>query len=276
MPPITNSPSDATLLRERHFDAAGVVCDYDGLGRSPEGERLATALLGLEAFDPRRASIPALAGFWLNVYNASSLAAALEAERGGDLHRIAGYFERGRVRVAGLAYSLDDIEHGLLRGNEPRHGSLRGPLGRDDPRLDFTPLIYDERMHFALYTACRSTPALRIYHAGRLEAELELATREYLRRTVRIEDEGAGGVGRSRPDCAGRAASEAGETLAVGAASKNGCAAASSRSQSKPATSCSTRWVGRIVRPSVSRRTKVVITYSARGSSPPCARRRSR
>jgi len=195
---MTNADTPAQTLtaalqavRERHFDAAGVACYYDGLARSPERGRLASALAGLEGFDPRRAPIPALVGFWLNAYNACSLMAALEAEPGTELHRLDGYFGRERVRVAGLSYSLDDIEHGLLRGNEHKHGSLRGPLARDDPRLAFTPLIYDERMHFALYSACRSSPALRVYHAGRLEAELEQATREYLRRNVRIEDEGA-------------------------------------------------------------------------------------
>jgi hypothetical protein len=177
--------------RERHFDAAGTVCDYAGLRRSPERQALAEALVALEGFDPRRAPIPGPIGFWLNAYNACVLMAALEAEPGREVNRIEGFFERERVRVAGLAYSLDDIEHGLLRGNAHKQGRLRGPLARDDPRLAFTPLIYDERMHFALYAACRSTPALRAYHAGDLEAELERAAREYLRRTVRIEHDGA-------------------------------------------------------------------------------------
>lgn len=189
--PADTLSSALQAVRERHFDAAGLVCDYDALGRSAERERLDEALLGLERFDPRRAPIPGPVGFWLNAYNACSVVAALEVERGGDLHRVSDYFERGRVRVAGLAYSLDDIEHGLLRGNEHKHGSLRGPLARDDPRRAFTPLIFDERMHFALYSACRSTPALRVYHGGQLENELEQATREYVLRTVRIEDEGA-------------------------------------------------------------------------------------
>lgn len=178
-------------VRERHFDAEGLACDYAGLAGSPEHERLAAALLALEGHDPRRPPIPGLAGFWLNAYNACSIVAALEAEPGAELNRIDDYFARGRVRVAGLAYSLDEIEHGLLRGNDHGHGSLRGPLARDDPRLAFTPLIFDERMHFALYCACRSTPALRVYHGGKLEAELEQATRETLRRSVRIEEEGA-------------------------------------------------------------------------------------
>ena len=177
--------------RERHCDAAGLLCDYGALRRSPEREALAAALAALEDFDPRRGPIPGPIGFWLNAYNACALLAALEAFPAQDVHRVERFFERARVCVAGMAYSLDDIEHGLLRGNAHRHGKLFGPLAKNDPRLAFTPLIFDERIHFALYSACRSTPALRVYNAGRLEGELEGATREYLRRGVRVENEGA-------------------------------------------------------------------------------------
>jgi hypothetical protein len=177
--------------RERHCDPQGLLCDYAGLRRSPEREALGAALAGLERFDPRRAPIPGPIGFWLNAYNACALLAALEAEPGSGVHRVEGHFELARVRVAGHGYSLDDIEHGLLRGNAHKHGRLFGPLAKDDPRLAFTPLIFDERIHFALYSACRSTPALRVYHAGQLEAELEQASRDYLRRAVRVEHEGA-------------------------------------------------------------------------------------
>ncbi len=177
--------------RERHCDAQGLLCDYAGLRRSPEREALGAALAGLERFDPRRASIPGPIGFWLNAYNACALLAALEASPGQEVHRVERFFERARVCVTEQAYSLDDIEHGLLRGNAHKHGRLFGPLAKDDPRLAFTPLIFDERIHFALYSACRSTPALRVYHAGQLEAELEQASRDYLRRGVRVEHEGA-------------------------------------------------------------------------------------
>ncbi|MGH8738251.1 MAG: DUF547 domain-containing protein [Burkholderiales bacterium] len=177
--------------RERHCDAEGLRCDYAALRRAPEGKALAAALAGLEDFDPRCAPIPGPIGFWLNAYNACALLAALDAAPGENVHRIERFYERARVCVTGQAYSLDDIEHGLLRGNAHRHGRLRGPLARDDPRLAFTPLIFDERIHFALYAACRSTPALRVYHAGRLEAELEDAARDHLRRGVRVEHGGA-------------------------------------------------------------------------------------
>lgn len=47
-------------------------------------------------------------------------------------------------------YSLDDIEHGVLRGNRP-HPSSPEPLLRDgDPRLQFVMSRVDPRIHFAL------------------------------------------------------------------------------------------------------------------------------
>ena len=178
-------------VRRGHFDASGTACDYAALARSPERARLASALSALAGFDPRRATIPVSIGFWLNAYNACVLAGVLESGAGRSVRDTADFFERERVRIAGLGFSLDDIEHGLLRGNVHKPGKLRGPMAKDDPRLAFTPLIYDERMHFALYSACRSSPALRAFHPGGLERELEDAAAGYVRRSVRVEQGGA-------------------------------------------------------------------------------------
>jgi hypothetical protein len=119
------------------------------------------------------------------------LTGVLEAGAPASVLDTEGFFERECLRVAGLGFSLDDIEHGLLRGNRHKPGRLRAPMAKDDPRLAFTPLIYDERMHFALYTASRSSPALRAFHAGQLERELEDAAGEYVRRSARVEQDGA-------------------------------------------------------------------------------------
>jgi hypothetical protein len=64
-------------------------------------------------------------------------------------------------------------------------------MGRDDPRLEYMPILFDERMHFALHSACRSSPPLRVFDGGKLDRQLEEATADYLRRTVRIESQGA-------------------------------------------------------------------------------------
>jgi hypothetical protein len=46
-------------------------------------------------------------------------------------------------------------------------------------------------MHFALYTAARSSPPLRAFDGGNLDKQLEKATAEHLQRSVRVEQGGA-------------------------------------------------------------------------------------
>lgn len=166
-----------------HFDAQG-ACDVGALVASPEHGRLAAALAGLAEFDPRRLRIPAQLAFWFNVYNAAVVRDLLEFDAGE-------FFSRPRLRIAGHAWSLDDIEHGMLRGNAPKHMSFSAPMRKADPRLALAPVTFDERSHFALYSACRSSPPLRVFQAERIEDQLEDAAREHVRATVRVKEEGA-------------------------------------------------------------------------------------
>ena len=174
-----------------HFDAASGACDPAALEASAERARVAACLAELEAFDLHRVAIPAQTAFWLNVFNAVVLRDAAELAAAGSLRAVGAFFERTRLRVGAFSYSLDDIEHGLLRGNLPKFGARRAPMQRDDPRLAHMPLAYDERMHFAMFSVSRSSPLLNAFGAGRLDAELEDATVGYLQRHVRVEGDGA-------------------------------------------------------------------------------------
>jgi hypothetical protein len=158
-------------LRETHVDANG-ACNLTAMVNSREHGRLAATLGALATFDPRTMRLPAQNAFWLNLHNACVLRDALE------LH-VEGFTERPRARVAGIAWSLHDIEHGLLRGN----------LKRSDPRAAWVPVAYDERMHFGIYRARPASPPLRVFRPESLEKQLEEATERYLRATVEARDE---------------------------------------------------------------------------------------
>ena len=158
-------------VRETHVGADG-ACNFTAMVSSREHGRLAATLAALADFDPRSMRLPAQNAFWLNLHNACVLRDALE------LH-VEGFAERPRARVAGVAWSLHDIEHGLLRGN----------LKRSDPKSAYVPVVFDERMHFGIYTARRSSPALRVFRPESLEKQLEEATERYLRATVEARDE---------------------------------------------------------------------------------------
>lgn len=177
-------------LKAVHFDAGG-ACDYAALGASPEHARLAACLEALASFHPERVRIPAQSAFWINVFNAGVLRDGAQLAAAGSVREVEGFFERPRLEVGGHGYSLDDIEHGLLRGNVPKYGKFSPPMKKSDPRLAYVPLAFDERIHFALYSACRSSPPLRVIHGEKADGELATAARDYVRATVRVKDDGS-------------------------------------------------------------------------------------
>ena len=173
-----------------HFDAEGLACDYAALGASRERGHLAVCLGALETFDPKRVRIAAQMAFWINIFNAGVLRDAPELEFAGDEEEIETFFERPRLAIFGQQYSLDDIYHGLLRGNAPAHGRLQAPMRRDDPRLAHMPIAFDERLHFALFRGSRSSPAFRVFEGGKLDIQLEEAATQYVQRMAQVDHDG--------------------------------------------------------------------------------------
>ena len=191
MDPGTELAAAIAAAQTAYFDPGGIACDYAAFAASPERGRLAARLADLQSIDLKRSRIPAQTAFWINVFNATVLRDAMELAFADSVREVEAFFERRRVTVGELAYSLDDVQHGVLRGNLPKHGRHFAPMSRDDPRLAYTPLAFDERIHFALFSAARASPALRAFEAGALERQLDEAARAYVRRTVRVEQDGA-------------------------------------------------------------------------------------
>ncbi|MCB0638708.1 MAG: DUF547 domain-containing protein [Lewinella sp.] len=113
---------------------------------------------------------------WINLYNAFFLHLRRDQQVSKD--RI--YRER-LIMVAGQSFSLDEIEHGILRRWRWKWslGYLPAPFTR--------PLIrqlavdhLDYRIHFALNCGARGCPPIAFYRPDRLEQELDLATQSFL------------------------------------------------------------------------------------------------
>ena len=82
--------------------------------------------------------------------------------------------------VGGLPFSLDDIEHGVLRANRG-HPSLPGPqFGPHDPRRSYVLPDVDPRLHMALNCAARSCPPIAAYDPTRLDQQLDLASTSFI------------------------------------------------------------------------------------------------
>jgi hypothetical protein len=177
---LPSAPEDLTLadtveraLKSDVADRAGKVdCAVAALATArsediPENER------------ERRA-------FWINGYNLLSL----HASRGRRSTWLIDVLEiyRTMYRIAGVALSLDEIEHGLLRSNSSAPGRLRPPLARGDTRLAWQ-VSLDARVHFAMNCGARSCPPVRVYRGDQLDAQLDLSMRAFVESDAELDRE---------------------------------------------------------------------------------------
>ena len=166
---VDHSLFDA-LLKE-HVNDQGFV-DYAAIKM---GSSLDDYLAVLSTVNPEGLSNEEAIAFWLNAYNAYTIKLIIDNYPVGSIReisplRIKGLrlaipkinspFEYKLARINGVAYSLDDIEHGVLRRkfNEPR-------------------------IHFALVCASISCPSLRkeAFTGDRLDEQLTDQARAFLR-----------------------------------------------------------------------------------------------
>lgn len=122
--------------------------------------------------------------FWVNIYNAYFQILTFREKLGKDQ-----IFKAKKIAIAGNPFSLDQIEHGILRRYRWKY-SL-GYL----PDWTATRLIrqlavdaVDGRIHFALNCGAVSCPPIAFYDAHDLEKQLETATLSFLSTETTIDD----------------------------------------------------------------------------------------
>lgn len=174
------------LLRMRAMQVAAIdvergAVDYQRLRDSAAYAEYRDFTRNLRGFDPSalRSNQERLA-FWINLYNALILDAAVAYGARTTVNAIRGFFWRAAYAVGGRRYSSIEIENGILRGNAT-HPAIPVPTFLpDDPRLAFAVLPRDPRVHFAMNCASRSCPPINFYDPGRIDAQLDLATRSFI------------------------------------------------------------------------------------------------
>lgn len=117
--------------------------------------------------------------FWINLYNGYTQVAL---KGNPDKYKNRNTFFRSKnIDVAGKKFSMDRIEHGILR-----HSKVKWSLGyfnklfpsKTEKHLRADKLDY--RIHFALNCGAKSCPPIAFYTPETLDTQLELATNAYL------------------------------------------------------------------------------------------------
>ena len=113
---------------------------------------------------------------WINIYNAFFQILRTERQVGKP-----AIYHQKLVSIAGQAFSLDDIEHGILRKYRFKWalGYLPDPFASAlVKKLAVSKLDY--RIHFALNCGAKSCPPIAFYSPEKLEHQLDLAARSFL------------------------------------------------------------------------------------------------
>ena len=155
--------------------------DYERLARSKVIETYRPLAAALRSFDPRKlAKEQDRMAFWINIYNVLLIHGVVAYGETRSLLKIRGAFERIAYVIGGYRYSLDDIEHGVLRGNRA-HFLIPGVrFARQDPRRMQALSAVDPRIHFALVCGASSCPPIGIYEAEKLDHQLDLAAGNFI------------------------------------------------------------------------------------------------
>lgn len=165
-PPDT-APWQAFL--SRYLDASAT----DGVNRvryaavtPADNASLDSWIKAMQAAAPSALPAPAQRAFWINLYNAQTIATVLRAWPVKSIRDIKlpgsqnGPWDAKLLKVEGRDLSLNDIENGILRKQWP-----------------------DPRIHFALNCASFGCPNLspEPFQAARLEAQLDRGAKDFLK-----------------------------------------------------------------------------------------------
>ena len=163
---IVHEPWQAILDAYLRTNTADGIYRFDyGAVSGPDRQRLQAYIDGLAAIDPRNYPRSEQLPYWINLYNALTVAVILEKYPVASIRKVfGGFFNTGPwdealIEVAGIDLTLNDIEHRILR-----------------------PIWRDARIHYAVNCASLGCPnlAAEAYTAGNVERLLHEGARAYI------------------------------------------------------------------------------------------------
>ena len=117
---VARRAREATMaLYARALSADGRSVDYSAVGSLPEYAEYLSAAGELQRVDLFGLTLPEKAAFFINVYNSLVIHAMVELSLPANAIDRMFFYKRAQYLIGGHAYSLDDIENGVLRGNRP-------------------------------------------------------------------------------------------------------------------------------------------------------------
>lgn len=176
-----NSHLDLEKLSAAFLEAAKLGQNLEPFVARYDNLEIGTILNSLKTDAEKKA-------FWINSYNAFTL--LLLRKNNGSYGERSNFFTGKHFTIANLPFSLDDMEHGILRRGKHKNAadiSDENSLGNLIKSLFVDAL--DFRIHFALNCGAVSCPPIKCYTAAKIEEQLDLVTKSYLEAEIIYREE---------------------------------------------------------------------------------------
>lgn len=158
----------------------GKKVNYKEIAGSDEFKKYVRLTKELQRVNVVDASVDEKVAFFINIYNALVIHANVAFGPPVNLWQRYKFFNTVRYIIGGHAYSLQDIENGVLRANRKGVGMLFRPFSQSDPRLKVALDEPEPFIHFALVCGAKSCPPIKTYSTDGLEDQLKLAAEAFL------------------------------------------------------------------------------------------------
>jgi len=178
-------------LYSKYLSSDGSHVDYAELSKSDEFHAFQEKTIQLRFCLLKDLSELERKALFLNLYNIIVIHAYCTIGVPSSLAARLKFYKTTGYMIENEFYSLDDIEHGILRGNT-KHPAVFvfSPQfsNKNDPRLKYT-MEKDPRIHFALVCGAKSCPPIRIFSPSNLKFGLNAAAKNFLKNGgLRIEN----------------------------------------------------------------------------------------
>ncbi|MBC7472748.1 MAG: DUF547 domain-containing protein [Candidatus Sericytochromatia bacterium] len=177
-------------LKGDFFDIETGKVNYSLMNGSSTFEEYKSITARLKEFDLESLkTVEKKLSFWINIYNALVIDGIAQLGVENSVTEIHKFFESVSYNIGAYTFSLDQIEHGILRGNTKKHFFSSRPFSSSDPRLKFVLSSLDPRIHFCLVCGSTSCPPIGTYQEEKIDHQMNLAATTFINGTDVIIDQ---------------------------------------------------------------------------------------
>lgn len=168
-------------MRDSFYDTERGLVDYEALKGSDRFRDYRILTNGLREFNPENLiQREERLAFWVNLYNTLVVDAILSVGVQRSVLTHPGFFHRIYYVIGGRRFSLNDMEHGILRGNRRGPFYPFGPFYPWDRRKRWMIQDPDPRVHFALVCGSRSCAPIEYYDPAKIDEQLDEAAQAFV------------------------------------------------------------------------------------------------